>query len=738
MKIKNTIRIDLDQKNTLGYAVAVAGDSGTRSVEIRLRNNHASWPIPEGVTASMAYKKSDGTAGWYDTLPDGSAAYTIEGDTITMELAPQVLSVPGAVAAAVVLRDADGDQLTTFDFYINVESSPADAKASKDYYNLKVVASIEELARRVEELARNGGDCLQNGDSTSKPYSPYSGMTLNVLGDSITQLMTQYASVPYHEWMKELLGLAKVNNYGMSGTSIAKNATGPDNAFCVRYADMDDDADIVVVAGGVNDLIHNSTVGEYGDTTPETFYGALHILCNGLRTKYPLAMIFFITPTNYNVCPISTYDRSIYDYVKAIKTICDKFAIPVYDNRAFSGIYPNASQNASKYTSDGLHWNDLGHEIVGKNIVNWMLNLKGYPGYMYIKTGDATDETPEETYSIAYNLSNCSAGNTTTSINGNGAFSTTITANGGYVLGSVSVTMGGKDVTADVYADGVISIDAVSGDIIITAMAVVEESQVVYTITNNLTNATNSNSAESINEGASYSATIGVGGGYILENVTVTMGGEDITSTAVSGGTIAIASVTGDIVVTATAVAETIDVGDGDLYTLAEPITSDGTNGTGINTGVKTNSGAPDITLIVDFQLAQSASYGATIVDSSNGTGKGIRLFCGNGNLGVNFQYGYSLLAEGATDLIRHKIGIVFDRTNTIAKFYVDGTLARTVNNAGETNWLDDNEYELHLLGTYNATYGTANCINGTIYHCDVYSGVLTDEQVIAKMASYE
>lgn len=71
-----------------------------------------------------------------------------------------------------------------------------------------------------------------------------------------------------------------------------------------------------------------------------------------------------------------------------------------------------------------------------------------------------------------------------------------------------------------------------------------------YAITNNLTNCTTSNSATSVQEGSSYNATLTANAGYTLGMVTVTMGGSAV---SVTGGAINIASVTGDIVITATA-----------------------------------------------------------------------------------------------------------------------------------------------------------------------------------------
>lgn len=79
------------------------------------------------------------------------------------------------------------------------------------------------------------------------------------------------------------------------------------------------------------------------------------------------------------------------------------------------------------------------------------------------------------------------------------------------------------------------------------------DSNVYYSITNNLTRCVNSNSATQAVKGESYSATITANIGYKLSSVVVTMGGTDISSTAVSGGTISIANVTGNIVITAVA-----------------------------------------------------------------------------------------------------------------------------------------------------------------------------------------
>jgi hypothetical protein len=79
------------------------------------------------------------------------------------------------------------------------------------------------------------------------------------------------------------------------------------------------------------------------------------------------------------------------------------------------------------------------------------------------------------------------------------------------------------------------------------------DSNVYYSVTNTLTNCTSNNSAKQAIEGNSYSATITAKSGYELSSVKVTMGGTDISASAVSGGKITISNVTGNIVITAVA-----------------------------------------------------------------------------------------------------------------------------------------------------------------------------------------
>lgn len=69
-----------------------------------------------------------------------------------------------------------------------------------------------------------------------------------------------------------------------------------------------------------------------------------------------------------------------------------------------------------------------------------------------------------------------------------------------------------------------------------------------------LSNVTSSSKDNIIKSGEPYNTTLTANPGYELESVIVKMGGSDITSTAYSGGEITISAVTGNIVITASAV----------------------------------------------------------------------------------------------------------------------------------------------------------------------------------------
>lgn len=173
-----------------------------------------------------------------------------------------------------------------------------------------------------------------------------------------------------------------------------------------------------------------------------------------------------------------------------------------------------------------------------------------------------TNGTPETLHwyqTITKNLTGCTISNSASQVEYGEAYTATISADDGKELTSVVIKMGGVDITATAYtaSSGAINISKVTGAVTITAVASVPS--VIYNITRHLTNCASSNTANTIAEGAAYTTTLSPTGTFKkLGTITVTMGGTDISASAVSGNTITIAKVTGNIVITCAAVVTNI------------------------------------------------------------------------------------------------------------------------------------------------------------------------------------
>ena len=75
------------------------------------------------------------------------------------------------------------------------------------------------------------------------------------------------------------------------------------------------------------------------------------------------------------------------------------------------------------------------------------------------------------TYTVTYHLSNCTSSNNSTFVYENGSYSAVITPIDGATISSATVTMGGVDITSSAYANGVINVANVTGDLVITVSA---------------------------------------------------------------------------------------------------------------------------------------------------------------------------------------------------------------------------------------------------------------------------
>ena len=76
-------------------------------------------------------------------------------------------------------------------------------------------------------------------------------------------------------------------------------------------------------------------------------------------------------------------------------------------------------------------------------------------------------------YAIAKTLTNTTINNSNTTVPVGVSYSATLTPKSGYEISTVEITMGGIDITSSVYADGVITIPQVTGNVVITAISTI-------------------------------------------------------------------------------------------------------------------------------------------------------------------------------------------------------------------------------------------------------------------------
>jgi lysophospholipase L1-like esterase len=219
------------------------------------------------------------------------------------------------------------------------------------------------------------------------------GKIIDFLGDSITEGVGVYdQNNRYDNVAHRRLELAAHYNYGIGGTRLAHQSAPSeipryDLCFCGRAYMLEKSADLIVVYGGVNDYIHGDAYfGKMEDRTPATFCGAVYFLMNFLKTNYEGKQIVFMTPAHMHFKGISDKCLSgrpmkkpdaqpLAAYVEVIKARGEELGIPVLDLFEKLPIDPNNESDREKYTVDGLHFNDIGHEILANTLCDFLESL---------------------------------------------------------------------------------------------------------------------------------------------------------------------------------------------------------------------------------------------------------------------------------------------------------------------------------------------------------------------------
>lgn len=168
----------------------------------------------------------------------------------------------------------------------------------------------------------------------------------------------------YAKILKQKYPHSNLTNYGVSGTTISPLH---ENSILSRLDGMSNEADIVILEGGVNDGFLGVPLGEFSMTEDSesktydtnTFCGAVETLFKNAHTKWKNAYIMFLIPMVSQITQTNAY-------LEKAKEICKKWGVTPIDIRE-SGMCVYSTELKDMYTNngsgtgDGLHPNELGY-----------------------------------------------------------------------------------------------------------------------------------------------------------------------------------------------------------------------------------------------------------------------------------------------------------------------------------------------------------------------------------------
>lgn len=298
------------------------------------------------------------------------------------------------------------------------------------------------------------------------------------------------------------------------------------------------------------------------------------------------------------------------------------------------------------------------------------------------------------TRTITYNLSHVSSSNTTAIIENGQSYTTTLTASTNYTLNTVTVLMGGVDITSTAYSSGTVSIPSVTGNIVITATAVLAAQSITATYTQSGT-VYDTDSLDSLKADLVVTANYAGGTSETVPASDYTLSGTLAEGTSTI--TVEYAGLTDTFDVTVSRPDTSLynwdftqsltDSKSGNLATLNGNASRDGS-------GIHLTSSAPDFVTfgtniygadrtyeldITSLSMSQTNNF-ARILMLKNGTYNNCGfLFCGQATRGYSIYNGngWSWISSTDTDLtkIQGKTLKIYIDSSKYWHVYIDGTL---------------------------------------------------------------
>lgn len=259
-------------------------------------------------------------------------------------------------------------KLPSFNFNITdtINVFKRDAISSIDGYQLK-----DSKARNDLEQVKKLGSKLLNSKWIA-------------VGDSITEHNFR-SNKNYHDYIADDIKSLTVINYGISGT-------GYFDRYNIADTITQTDFDYLTVFWGTNDWgnqkdTNKKPLGTFLDTGTATISGCINTALTGLLNKFYDKKIAVITPlprlTNWGENSANNaYGYTLKQLVDLINRYCNHYSIPCLDLYHESNLPVWIPAANTKYftapaasTPDGLHPNDLGHEVIANKVKTFLESI---------------------------------------------------------------------------------------------------------------------------------------------------------------------------------------------------------------------------------------------------------------------------------------------------------------------------------------------------------------------------
>lgn len=206
----------------------------------------------------------------------------------------------------------------------------------------------------------SSGDMADSGKSASDFADSWlKGKIISFVGDSITRggITGGHLEHPFPELIGNILHCTS-HNYGVDGSTLANNSNAHSPIVDrVSKTDIDEDSDVIMLMGGVNDLNYTDSLGTYDSTDTKTIYGALNSIGNTLMNDFPSATVIFCSNLR-KANMVKNDNYSLKQVNQAIKDVARKFGFVFFDLYNQAPMYdPAISTLQSRWNTDSTHPN---------------------------------------------------------------------------------------------------------------------------------------------------------------------------------------------------------------------------------------------------------------------------------------------------------------------------------------------------------------------------------------------